>query len=189
MAFGKVLVVATVVGLAVYLQGCGGGGGGGSTTTTTTTVDLGNTISGVASNTSDLSTLVTALSKADLVATLAGPGPFTVFAPTNEAFAKLPNSTLAALLADKKNLTKVLEYHVVSGKYLSANLKNKEQLKTLEGKNITVTIGTSVKIDNATVITANVSASNGVVHLIDSVMLPPGFVPPTVEKADLIQVV
>merc|ERR1740121_3384204 len=182
------MVVATVVGLAVHLQGCGGDG---STTTTTTAMDLGNTISGVASKTANLSTLVTALKAADLVATLAGKGPFTVFAPNNDAFAKLPNGTVPALLNNTKSLTEVLKYHVVSGKVLAANLTNNEQITTLEGKNITVTItGTTVKINtNATVITPDVNASNGVVHIIDSVLLPPGFVPPTMEKTDHIQVV
>merc|ERR1712139_209363 len=136
----------------------------------------------LAAGTPDLSTLVTALKAAKLTKTLSGKGPFTVFAPTNEAFAKLDKTLLAALLEPKnvKALTQVLTYHVYAGEAKNTDLKNGEEVKTLEGKDVKVTIdGSSVKINNADVTTANVLATNGVVHIIDSVLIPPGFVPPT----------
>merc|ERR1712176_256392 len=144
-------------------------------TTTTTTMPVGNTISGIASGNTNLSNLVKALSNADLVNTLAGTGPFTVFAPTNKAFGKVPNATLTYLL-DSKNktpLTQVLEYHVASGDYPSTRLSNGEKIKTLEGLSVNVaTEGNTVKINDATVTEPSIQASNGVVHLIDSVLIP-----------------
>merc|ERR1711998_273155 len=104
-------------------------------------------------------------------------GPFTVFAPSNEAFSKLPKATLDSLLKpeNKAKLVDVLTYHVVAGAAVFAkDLKNDEQIKTVEGKVVTAHVsGTSVKINDATVTTANVAASNGVVHIIDTVLLPP----------------
>jgi len=180
-----ITLVVALCGLTTLLQGCGGGGGDDTTTTTT---GIGpNTIPGIAEKTSDLSTLVTALQAAGLVDTLAGSGPFTVFAPTNEAFAAVPAAELKYLLNNKTALTEVLEYHVASGKVLSTDLTDGEKIKTLEGEDVTVTItnntnGTTVKIDDATVQTANVEASNGVVHIIDKVMIPPGFTAPTIPE-------
>jgi len=178
-------LVVTLVSSSIFLQGCGGGGG--DSTTTTTTLIGPNTIAGIAEKTADLSTLVTALQTAGLVDILAGSGPFTVFAPTNEAFAAVPPAELKYLLNNKTALTAVLEYHVASGKVLSTDLSNGEEIPTLQGENVTVTITsttneTSVKIDNATVTTANVEASNGVVHIIDQVMIPPGFTAPTIPE-------
>jgi transforming growth factor-beta-induced protein len=129
----------------------------------------------LAQATPELSTLVTAVVAANLTGTLSSVGPFTVFAPTNSAFAKLPAGALATLLKpeNKKQLTDVLLYHVVSGTVLASDLKN-ESIKTVEGANLKVTItGTKVTINNATVITPNVIASNGVVHIIDTVLMPP----------------
>jgi len=122
-------------------------------------------------DTDALSTLVTALTAADLVTTLQGDGPFTVFAPTNDAFAALNQTWLTNLLSDTVNLTKVLTYHVVSGKVMSSDLTNTTVL-TLEGTNITVVVGTTVTINGATVTTADVDCFNGVVHIIDQVLLP-----------------
>jgi len=136
----------------------------------------------LAAATADLSTLVTAVKAAGLVDTLSGKGPFTVFAPTNEAFAKLDKDLLAALLKpeNKAKLADVLTYHVVAAEAKSTDLKNGEEIKTVEGKEVKVTIsGKNVKINNADVTTADVLATNGVVHIIDSVLVPPGFVPPT----------
>lgn len=177
------MAVVLVVGLVVSLQGCGGGGDDTGTTTTTTTIGLGNTISGIASRNTHLSDLVNALSKADLVGTLAGTGPFTVFAPTNEAFGKVPNATLTYLLANTNTtpLTQVLEYHVASGDLLSTQLSNGEKIKTLEGLSVTVSVeGSTVKINDATVTQANIKASNGVVHVIDSVLIPSNLYLPTI---------
>jgi len=178
-------LVVTLVSSSIFLQGCGGGGG--DSTTTTTTLIGPNTIPGIAEKTADLFTLVTALQTAGLVDILAGSGPFTVFAPNNEAFAAVPPAELKYLLNNKTALTAVLEYHVASGKVLSTDLSNGEEIPTLQGENVTVTITnttneTSVKIDNATVTTANVEASNGVVHIIDQVMIPPGFTAPTIPE-------
>merc|ERR1711933_128555 len=107
----------------------------------------------------------------------------------NAAFAKVPNATLTALLADKANLTEVLKYHVVSGKVPAADLTNGEKVPTLEGNNLTITIqGTganaTVMVNNATVTTADVEASNGVVHIIDAVLIPPDVVLPPADKAE-----
>jgi uncharacterized surface protein with fasciclin (FAS1) repeats len=117
-------------------------------------------------------TLATALQAAGLVDTLKGKGPFTVFAPTDEAFAKLPAGTLDALLKDKAKLTKVLTYHVVPGKVMAADVVKLKQAKTVEGQNITIDTKSGVKVDSANVIKTDIQASNGVIHVIDSVILP-----------------
>jgi uncharacterized surface protein with fasciclin (FAS1) repeats len=117
-------------------------------------------------------TLATALKAAGLVETLKGPGPFTVFAPTDEAFAKIPKADLDALIADKAKLTKVLTYHVVSGKVMAADVTQLKQAKTVEGQMVKIDTSSGVKINGANVIKADVEASNGVIHVIDSVMLP-----------------
>jgi len=127
------------------------------------------------------------LKAAGLVGTLSAKGPFTVFAPSNEAFAAVPPAQLTYLLNTKDQLVKVLEYHVVSGDVKSGDLKNGEQVPTLEGSNLTVSItgegnATTIKINTATVTTANVAASNGVVHIINKVLLPPGFSIPTIPE-------
>ena len=139
------------------------------------------TIVDLAVATPDLSTLVVALKAGGLVDTLNGPGPFTVFAPTNEAFAALPPGTLATLLLpqNKAQLVDILTYHVVAGKYNAKDLHNGEMLTTVEGKNVTVTLfpGRSVEINKAIVIKADVDAVNGVVHIINGVLLPPAATP------------
>ena len=117
-------------------------------------------------------TLVTALQEADLVDTLKGDGPFTVFAPTDAAFAKLPAGALDALLKDKSKLSAVLTYHVVPGKVMAAQVKPGD-VKTVQGQSLHVsTKGGSVMVDNATVTEADINASNGVIHVIDTVILP-----------------
>jgi uncharacterized surface protein with fasciclin (FAS1) repeats len=117
-------------------------------------------------------TLVTAVKAAGLVETLKGPGPFTVFAPTDEAFAKIPKDQLNALLADKKKLTDVLTYHVVSGKVMAKDVKA-GPVKTVEGQSAKITTDGGPRIDNARIIKTDVVASNGVIHVIDTVILPP----------------
>ena len=117
-------------------------------------------------------TLVTAVKEASLVDTLKGKGPFTVFAPTDEAFAKLPPGTVDALLKDKQKLTAVLTYHVVPGKVMAADVKP-GALKTVQGQPLTVSSRNgNVMVDNARVVKADISASNGVIHVIDTVVLP-----------------
>jgi len=117
-------------------------------------------------------TLVTAIQKAGLVETLKGKGPFTVFAPTDAAFAKIPKAQLDALLADKAMLTKVLTYHVVAGKVMAADVKA-GSVKSVEGENLTITTDNGgVQVDKANVVKTDIVASNGVIHVIDSVMIP-----------------
>ena len=120
------------------------------------------------------STLVKAIQAASLVETLKGPGPFTVFAPTDEAFAKLPAGTLDAVLKDKAKLTSILTYHVLPGKVLAKDVAgfNGKSVKTVQGGMLTVNTTSGVKIGNATVVKADVDTSNGVIHVIDTVLLP-----------------
>jgi uncharacterized surface protein with fasciclin (FAS1) repeats len=130
----------------------------------------------IAAGNPDFSTLVTAVKAAGLVETLKSAGPFTVFAPTNAAFAKIPKAKLEALLKNKKALTAVLTYHVVPGKVLAADvmkLKNKTRVKTVQGASIMVRNKPAVMVNGAKVIKTDIEASNGVIHVIDSVILPP----------------
>jgi uncharacterized surface protein with fasciclin (FAS1) repeats len=120
----------------------------------------------------DFKTLAAALEKADLVKTLKGKGPFTVFAPTDAAFAKLPKADLESLLADKAKLAAVLTYHVVPGKVMAKDVKA-GKVKTVQGSELTVaTDGSGVMVDNAKVVKTDIVADNGVIHVIDSVVLP-----------------
>jgi uncharacterized surface protein with fasciclin (FAS1) repeats len=116
-------------------------------------------------------TLATALQAAGLVDTLKGKGPFTVFAPTDAAFAKIPKADLDALLKDKAKLTAVLTYHVVPGKVMAKDVKA-GKVKTVQGGELTLGTTGGVTVDGAKVIQADVVASNGVIHVIDSVVLP-----------------
>ncbi|UCB59067.1 MAG: fasciclin domain-containing protein [Thermoplasmatales archaeon] len=125
------------------------------------------------------STLATALTTALLVDTLQGDGPFTVFAPTDDAFAEVNQTWLTALLDDVTNLTKVLTYHVVSGTYMSIDLTN-TTVESLEGSSLTITVNESgVYVDDIMVSTADVECSNGVIHIIDSVLIPETVTGPT----------
>ena len=116
-------------------------------------------------------TLVAAVKAAGLVDTLKGAGPFTVFAPTDEAFAKLPAGTVEARLKDIPKLTKILTYHVVSGKVMVADVVKLKSAKTVEGSEVKIDASNGVKINDSTVTTADVAADNGVIHIIDSVLL------------------
>jgi uncharacterized surface protein with fasciclin (FAS1) repeats len=116
-------------------------------------------------------TLAAALTAADLVSTLKGKGPFTVFAPTDEAFAKIPKADLDALLKDKAKLTSVLTYHVVAGKVMAADVKA-GKVKTVQGSELTVTTTGGVMVDNAKVTKTDIVADNGVIHVIDTVIMP-----------------
>ncbi len=128
----------------------------------TTAVDAGS-----------FTTLAKALTVAGLVETLQGKGPFTVFAPTDEAFAKLPEGTLDGLLKDKEKLKAVLTYHVVSGKVMSAEVVKLSEAKTVQGQSVKFTVKDGkVKIDNANVAKVDIACSNGVIHVLDSVILP-----------------
>ena len=133
------------------------------------------TIVELAVETESLSTLVTAVKAAGLVETLSSEGPFTVFAPTNEAFAALPDGTLETLLKpeNKQQLIDVLTYHVVAAKVMSTDLEDGQEAASVQGEKITVDLEDGVMINDASVKMADVKASNGVVHVIDKVILPP----------------
>ena len=119
-------------------------------------------------------TLVTAVQTADLVETLSGEGPFTVFAPTDDAFAAVPKETLNGLLANKTELTKVLTYHVASGKYMAEDVVSMGNITTLEGNMLDVEVtNEGVFVGGAKVIQTDIECSNGVIHVIDTVLIPP----------------
>ena len=117
-------------------------------------------------------TLVAAIKAAGLEETLTDKGPFTVFAPTDEAFAKLPEGTVESLLADPEKLKMVLLYHVVAGSVSSAEVVKMDKAETLEGSNVTINSKKGVKINDATVVKADIEAKNGIVHVIDTVLIP-----------------
>jgi uncharacterized surface protein with fasciclin (FAS1) repeats len=118
-------------------------------------------------------TLATALGAAGLVDTLKGAGPFTVFAPTDEAFGKLPPGTVDGLLKDRAKLTAVLTYHVMPGKVMAKDVVKLSRAKTVQGQEVAIRASNgSVHVDNATVVKADVEATNGVIHVIDAVILP-----------------
>jgi uncharacterized surface protein with fasciclin (FAS1) repeats len=186
MKLKKMIALGLLVpALAVGVAACGGDDEEtASTGTTTEATDTGTTdmaaemnIVETAQATPELSTLVDAVVAADLVETLSGEGPFTVFAPTNEAFAALPPAELERLLkpANKDELAKILTYHVVAGDVMAADLSNGQKVETVEGQDITVSIdGDKVMLnDTATVVQPDIETSNGTVHVIDGVLLPP----------------
>ncbi|MBX2878702.1 MAG: fasciclin domain-containing protein [Granulosicoccus sp.] len=117
-------------------------------------------------------TLATALTEAGLIETLKGDGPFTVFAPTDEAFAKLPEEQLAAILADKELLTSILTYHVVAGKVMAEQVTGMDSAPTVQGQSVKISADSGVMIDGANVVQADIEASNGVIHVIDTVLVP-----------------
>ena len=174
-------VAAVVPALALGVTACGGGDDeSASTGTATSQQEAPNTMNGqnvvaLAQATPDLSTLVTAVSTADLVKTLQGKGPFTVFAPTNEAFGKLGDEQVQSLLEpeNRDQLTKVLTYHVVPGTLTASDLSDGQELDTVAGETLTVKVdGDEVMVGDATVVKPDVEASNGVVHVIDGVLTP-----------------
>jgi uncharacterized surface protein with fasciclin (FAS1) repeats len=163
----KFLVFAVIIGSIFY---------SGSLKAEDGSENMKSDIVDLAVQTDFLSTLVAAVKAGDLVGTLKGEGPFTVFAPTNDAFAALPDGTLEYLLKpeNKDKLVEILTYHVVAGEVMSSDLSDGMKAKTVEGSNITVHInGQGVKINEANVSTADIKASNGVVHVIDKVIIPP----------------
>ncbi len=128
----------------------------------------------IAVSAGSFSTLVAAVQAAGLVDVLKSDGPFTVFAPTDEAFAKLPEGTVEALLNDKEKLTAILTYHVVPGKLLAEDVVQLKSSRTVQGENINIKTGDGVMVNNANVIKTDIGASNGVIHVIDTVILPEG---------------
>ncbi len=116
--------------------------------------------------------LAAALQAAGLVQTLKGPGPFTVFAPTDDAFAKIPKADLEALLKDKAKLIKVLSYHVFAGNANSTDLKGLKDLSTVNGARLKIDVSKGLRVDQASVVKADVPANNGIIHVIDAVLIP-----------------
>ncbi len=182
-------LLAVSVSTAVIMSSCGSGEQTtettGDTTTKTetsvatdtpaTTPAVPATVVDIAVGSADHTTLVAAVKAAGLVETLSGAGPFTVFAPTNAAFDKLPKGTVENLLKPEKkaDLTSILTYHVVAGNFKAADLKDGQMVKTVNGKELKVTIKDGkVMIDGAVVTAADLSAGNGTVHVIDAVVLP-----------------
>jgi uncharacterized surface protein with fasciclin (FAS1) repeats len=165
-AFAALAVVA-----ALTLSACGSDA---ETASETTEVTAPGTIVDVAVGAGNFTTLVAAVTAAELVETLSGEGPFTVFAPTDEAFAALPEGVLDALLLpeNKATLVKILTYHVVSGMVMAADVTDSD-VATVEGQTIKLATMGGVTVNGATVVAADVMASNGVIHAIDAVILPP----------------
>jgi len=137
-------------------------------------MDAEKTIVETAIDAGSFTTLVAAVEAAGLVETLSGDGPFTVFAPTDEAFAALPEGTVESLLMEENRdqLVAVLTYHVVPGAVMSGDLSDGMMATTVQGSDITISLGEGVMIDGANVVAADIEASNGVIHVIDSVILP-----------------
>ena len=166
---------ATTTGTGASATPTGTGASATTTGTTGGTSATGNTIVDVAGQQGTFTTLLTALKVTGLDKTLSQAGEYTVFAPTDAAFAALPAATLQALLADPATLTKILSYHVVSGNVMAADVATSTSLTSLEGQPIQVTAsGSTVKLNGDTTVTAtDVVTSNGVIHVIDKVLLPP----------------
>jgi uncharacterized surface protein with fasciclin (FAS1) repeats len=176
MKVSQIVVIAALAVASLGVVACGSSDSETTASTTATTATTSDeTIAAVASGNADLSTLVAALTAGDLVTTLEGTGPYTVFAPTNAAFSDI-QSTVDTLLepGNKTDLQQVLTYHVVPGTYTAADLKDGQKLKTVEGQDLTVSVKDGVvKVNDATVEATDITASNGVVHVINKVLVPP----------------
>lgn len=136
-------------------------------------VPSGNTIAAIVSNDPNFSTLLAAVQAAGLASTLSSAGPFTVFAPTNAAFAKVPQDQLTALLNDPAALKALLLYHVVPGRVTAAQVVTLTSAKTVNGANVTIAVnGGTVTINDSTVTKTDIAASNGIIHVIDTVLMP-----------------
>jgi len=159
----RMVILSMVLAVAIALAACAGG--------QKMNKDIVDTAVGAGS----FETLVAAVKAGDLVETLKGKGPFTVFAPTDEAFAKLPAGTLETLLKpeNKSKLVSILTYHVVPGKVMALDVVNLKSAKTVNGQDLTIKVdGGTVMVDNAKVIKTDIACSNGVIHVIDTVVLP-----------------
>jgi transforming growth factor-beta-induced protein len=177
-------VLALAAAALLVLAACGDDDDSADATTTTAPAEMNGddgmngdeapgTIVDVAVAAGDFSTLVAAVQAADLVDTLSGPGPFTVFAPTDAAFAALPDGALDDLLADPDALAEVLTFHVVAGAFTAADVVGLTEVETVQGGTLDVEVdGDTVRIGGATVVATDVMASNGVIHVIDTVLLP-----------------
>jgi uncharacterized surface protein with fasciclin (FAS1) repeats len=181
----RTALIAVAAAAALTLVGCSSSTDDAATETVTTSEEAlaedmatdtagAGTIVDIASTTDGFGTLVAAVSAADLVDTLNSDGPFTVFAPTDDAFAALPPGVLDALLLpeNKELLTKILTYHVVSGQVMAADVTDGD-VATVEGQNVTISTADGVTINGAKVTQTDIVGSNGVIHVIDAVILPP----------------
>lgn len=174
-----VAVIGVGAAITLTAAACSDDEDSSTTTTTEPTTEMPaeevGTIVDVAAGNEDFSILVDAVTAADLAATLSGDGPFTVFAPTNDAFAALPAEVTDRLLlpCNKGALAKILTYHVVPSKVAAADIKP-GAVATVEGQTVTLAVSDGVTVNDAKVVTADVATSNGVVHVIDSVLVPPG---------------
>ena len=156
-----VVFVALVAALAVF-----------GVTQTIAGMSYGKDIVDTAVGAGSFSTLVTAVKAADLVDTLKGEGPFTVFAPTDEAFAQIPADDLNALLMDKEALTQVLTNHLIRGKVTASEVVNIDSAETMAGQSVTISNSYGVKVNDAKVIKTDIMASNGIIHVVDKVIMP-----------------
>jgi uncharacterized surface protein with fasciclin (FAS1) repeats len=125
-----------------------------------------------ASNEGTFKTLIIALREAGLYDILSSEGPFTIFAPTDEAFSKLPNGTIEKIMKDKEKLTDILTYHIIPNRVFSKDVNSLQKADTINGKQVKIKAGNNVKIDNARVIKSDIKCTNGVLHIIDEVLLP-----------------
>jgi uncharacterized surface protein with fasciclin (FAS1) repeats len=156
-----------------------------TTTEATEEMEEAGSIVDVAVGAGSFTTLVTAVQEAGLVETLSSDGPFTVFAPTDDAFAALPEGLLDTVLADSELLTQILTYHVVSGAVLAADVVTLDSATTLQGEDVAIVVeGDAVMVNDASVIQTDIEASNGIIHVIDAVLLPPSVVDAMAEDAE-----
>lgn len=163
---------AALLALTFVAAACGSDEEESAPTTTAAAEEVG-TIVDVAVANGSFTTLVAAVEAADLVETLSGEGPFTVFAPTDDAFAALPEGTLDSLLADTDALTSVLTYHVVAGEVPASEVVNLTEATTVNGASVSISVdGDTVMVGDATVVITDVEASNGLIHVIDTVLVP-----------------
>ncbi len=175
-SFRRMIAAATMVAIPVTAVGVRAAGA--STPAGSSSTAKQNIVQ-VASANEDFSTLVTAVKKAGLVKALSGKGPYTVFAPTNDAFAKVPAATLDGLLADKAALTDVLTYHVVKGKIPSSKLQPTQTVTTLNGDPLTIDVAdgkatiTDGQGNTVNITMTDIKTKNGIIHVIDGVLLPP----------------
>jgi len=174
MKTNRILTVAALCAAVIITPNLFAGEGSASKTVSTTTAPVGKDLVAVASGADNFKTLVAAVKAAGLVETLQGQGPFTVFAPTDAAFAKLPAGTVENLLKpeNRDQLVAILTYHVVPSRVLAADVKTMEA-KTVQGQSVKIVVSDSdVMVNNAKVVKTDIMANNGVIHVIDTVMMP-----------------
>jgi uncharacterized surface protein with fasciclin (FAS1) repeats len=174
-------VFVATAALALVVSACSsdddGNSSGGTTPDTTeqaTETTSAETIVDVAAANPDFSTLVEAVEEAGLAETLSGDGPFTVFAPTNDAFAKIPADQLSAILADRDQLTAILTYHVLPTEVMAGDLQPEQSVATVQGENVDIRVTDgAATINGCNIVDTDIEASNGVIHVIDCVLTPP----------------